>query len=88
MNENQREAVKTVVKAVATAWGHIKKMLMKVVKQFKAACKSIHEYRMKHRAVKEKTKLLRQSWDVKQDTRRASQVMNNKPRVNMPKIMY
>lgn len=35
-----------------------------------------------------RAKHIRQSWVMKQDTRKGSQVLCNKPRVYMPKILY
>jgi hypothetical protein len=88
MNDEQREAIKAVAKAVVVAWGHIKESLMALAKKFACTCRSIYQLRMKHIAAKQKTKSSHQSWIVKQDTRRLSQVMNNKPKVHMPRILY
>jgi hypothetical protein len=88
MDEKQYEQLKAVAKAVATAWAYIKEALMNLIEQVKAAgIAIIDEIYIDHKAAKRKARSLRQSWIVKQDTRRLSQVINNKP-AHMPRILY
>lgn len=92
MNEEQREAIIAVAKAVVVAWEKIKSALLALAKQFKnAGITIIDELCIDHKAAERNAKslrqVLRQSWNVKQDTRRLSQVINNKP-AHMPRILY
>jgi hypothetical protein len=78
--ERIREAVVVVV-------GRIKEMVSRFVENIKSITKTLAQLVIKHEEDKQKIKLLRQSWIVKRDTRRLSQVINNKP-IHMPRIFY
>ncbi|MEK4721504.1 hypothetical protein NST66_28900 [Priestia sp. FSL W8-0524] len=81
MNESQREVIVAVAETVAVAWERMREALISLAK-------TISEYRTKHIEAEQKVRLLRQSWIIKLDTRRLSQVMDNKPKVHKPRILY
>lgn len=79
--ERMRE---TLVKLV----NRIKEAFMRIVKWFKSTTQKVIEFVEIYEVEQEKVNPLRHSWIVKRDTRRASQVICNKPRVMVPRIRH
>ncbi|KIV34461.1 MULTISPECIES: hypothetical protein [Bacteria] len=86
MDREQLEKAKEAIIALAN---RIKDFFRALAEKVKSITQSLNRYVSEYKVYKtNKQKLLRQSWSIKQDTRRASQVMNNRPRINIRKIIY
>jgi len=84
-----KEQIEKAKKAIIALANRIKEFFRGLAEKVKSVAQSINKYVNEYKVYKRNNqKLLRQSWSIKQDTRRASQVMNNKPRINIRKIIY
>ncbi|WP_368895762.1 hypothetical protein [Priestia megaterium] len=84
-----KEQLEKARKAIIALANNIKEFFRALAEKVKSITQSLNRYVSEYKVYKtNRQKLLRQSWSMKQDTRRASQVMNNKPRVNIRKIIY
>ncbi|MGR6342568.1 hypothetical protein ACU5CE_33055 [Priestia megaterium] len=84
-----REQFEKAKKAIVALANRIKEFFRGLAEKVKSITQSINKYVSEYKVYRRNNqKLLRQSWSIKQDTRRASQVMNNKPRINIRKIIY
>jgi hypothetical protein len=82
------EAFEKAREAFVKAAKFLKEAFMRIAEWFKANAQTIYEFVNRYEAEQKKAKSLRHSWIVKQDTRKLNQVMCNKPRVNLPRILY
>ncbi|MDE8676466.1 hypothetical protein [Priestia aryabhattai] len=87
MNEERREVIIVIARAANVVNARIKEAFMNLAEQINDEILTIDELCTVHEESQINDKTLRQSWFVKQDTRRLSQVITNKP-FHIPRILY
>jgi hypothetical protein len=83
--ETYQEVLDEAREKIIALYGYVRQLVSNFVERVKSFAQLIN---VKYEADMKIVKSLRASWIVKQDTRKLSQVLCNKPRVNLPRILY